>query len=1534
MITRSHSLKAIASIALVVMTCIGLAGCGGGGGGGGGGSRPATGGSGDQMTIEPRPSQDRPDLAVGSPSVSDSNPAAGATFTLSATVRNGGAGASPATTLRYYRSTDATITTSDTSVGTEAVAGLAASGSGSKSVDLTAPASPGTYYYGACVDAVAGESNTTNNCSSSVQVTVNDKPDHSDMPAGATAIALSESFQGRIDSPNDVDYFRLRVDSPGTLTIRTTGNADPDIAVFDGAGIEVPGVSGSWIGSITQEILDRGSDLRVRFSGGNAGGEYTGSATLDQLSQTSPDLSVGSPSVSDSSPAAGASFTLSATVSNTGDGESVATTLRYYRSTDATITPSDTEVDTEAVAELAASGSSSGSVDLTAPASPGTYYYGACVDAVTGESDTTNNCSASVQVVVETQQQLQGQPDLVVALPSVSDSSPAAGASFTLSATVRNDGDGTSAATTLRYYRSTDATITTSDTSVGTGAVAGLAASGSGSESVDLTAPSNPGTYYYGACVDTVAGESDTTNNCSSSVTVVVAGPDLVVASPSVSDSSLAAGAGFTLSATVRNDGDGDAPATTLRYYRSTDATITTSDTSVGTDAVAELSASATSDESVGLTAPSSPGTYYYGACVAAVAGESDTSNNCSSSVAVNVLDPQLPVVNEPDLVVASPSVSDNGPAAGASVTLSATVRNDGDGDSPATTLRYYRSTDATITTSDTAEGTDAVGALSVSGTSAESISVTAPSSPGTYYYGACVVTVTDESDTTNNCSSSVQVTVPQPVYPDLEVGSPSVSDSNPGPGGSFTLSATVSNPGDGESPATTLRYYRSTDATITTSDTAEGTDAVGALSVLGTSAESISVTAPSSPGTYYYGACVDTVTDESDTTNNCSSSVQVTVPQPVYPDLEVGSPSVSDSNPGPGGSFTLSATVSNPGDGESPATTLRYYRSTDATITTSDTSVGTDAVGSLSASGSSAESISLTAPSSADTYYYGACVDTVTDESDTTNNCSSSVQVTVPQPPDLRIQTIAAPSSITVGESFNLSVTVLNDGDGESPATTLRYYRSTDATITSSDTAVGTDAVGALSASGTSAQSISLTAPSSADTYYYGACVDTVTDESDTTNNCSSSAQVIVEERQQQQQGNPDLEVGAPSVSDSSPPAGMNFTLSATVSNTGDGESPATTLRYYESTDATITTSDREVGTDAIAELAASGTSEQSASPEARLSAGTYYYGACVDTVTDESDTTNNCSASVQVTVAAAARVEVTPNPVSLDAVGATATLTGTLFDTNGEEMQPQSWGWSSEDETVATVSGSFFTTGSATVTAIGPGTTTVTYGANGVEGTVTVTVAVTGARVEISPRKLTFEALGDTKSVTVRVLDENGDEDEDASFGYIGVFSPCCRPNLADPPKYIDIERTDEGLEITAEGPGSGSYTISSPGVASAILLVTVYMKPASLEVSPNSVSLDVDETTTLSATIKDANGHSIHVNQGDGQGGLAVYWETSDDQVATVEGNTAGADRNTGGTATVTAVGAGTATITGRWGGSSTVTGTATVTVTDSN
>ena len=79
---------------------------------------------------------------------------------------------SVSTTLRYFQSTDSTIRSSDTQVGTATVDVLAPSGGIAKSIDLTAPMNAGTYYYGACVETKIGESNTDNNCSDAVRVTV------------------------------------------------------------------------------------------------------------------------------------------------------------------------------------------------------------------------------------------------------------------------------------------------------------------------------------------------------------------------------------------------------------------------------------------------------------------------------------------------------------------------------------------------------------------------------------------------------------------------------------------------------------------------------------------------------------------------------------------------------------------------------------------------------------------------------------------------------------------------------------------------------------------------------------------------------------------------------------------------------------------------------------------------------------------------------------------------------------------------------------------------------------------------------------------------------------------------------------------------------------------------------------------------------------------------------------------------------------------------------------------------------------------
>ena len=139
---------------------------------------------------------------------------------------------------------------------------------------------------------------------------------------------------------------------------------------------------------------------------------------------------------------------------------------------------------------------------------------------------------------------------------------------------------------------------------------------------------------------------------------------------------------------------------------------------------------------------------------------------------------------------------------------------------------------------------------------------------------------------------------------------------------------------------------------------------------------------------------------------------------------------------------------------------------------------MGTDDVGVLSASGTSEQSISLTAPSSPATYYYGACVDAVTDESDTTNNCSGSVTVTVSEPeesaPSVEISAEDDKEWAPVGDTVDLSARVLDDEGEEITGTTVRW--------SSSNVAVATvDSSGVMTAVGEGTVTLTATATVSA---------------------------------------------------------------------------------------------------------------------------------------------------------------------------------------------------------------------------------------------------------------------------------------------------------------------------------------------------------------------------------------------------------------------------------------------------------------------
>ena len=98
--------------------------------------------------------------------------------------------------------------------------------------------------------------------------------------------------------------------------------------------------------------------------------------------------------------APGASFSANINVRNQGNMSSAQTMLRYYRSVDSTITTDDIEVDTDTVEALEPYTRILKAIALVVPTTPGSYYYGACVDGVPGESNTTNNCSAATEVVL------------------------------------------------------------------------------------------------------------------------------------------------------------------------------------------------------------------------------------------------------------------------------------------------------------------------------------------------------------------------------------------------------------------------------------------------------------------------------------------------------------------------------------------------------------------------------------------------------------------------------------------------------------------------------------------------------------------------------------------------------------------------------------------------------------------------------------------------------------------------------------------------------------------------------------------------------------------------------------------------------------------------------------------------------------------------------------------------------------------------------------------------------------------------------
>ena len=382
---------------------------------------------------------------------------------------------------------------------------------------------------------------------------------------------------------------------------------------------------------------------------------------------------------------------------------------------------------------------------------------------------------------------------------------------------------------------------------------------------------------------------------------------------------------------------------------------------------------------------------------------------------------------NAPDLEIYDFDVDDNTVKPGGTLTLEAEIENNGPGDSDPTKIFFYYSTERHENLDElndsmnqgklksaNIEGNGAVEVPSIRVGRSKTIKITvdAPLTPHIdYYYGAIVTPepiVVTKTQALNNFTTrdrphnaqeeNVEITSD----PDFVVPSISADKVTVDPGERFELEVTVKNQGLGtprDNPR--LDYYRSSNETITDNDNKVGSNSVSKLDTGEMENASIRLTAPKTPGVYYYGACVD-LRYESKTDNNCSPAVAITVQDPAPsqepdpPDLIVKSFNVSATTLNPGEPFTLNATVTNQGNSYADTITLRYYRSSNTSISSSDAEVGSIDISSLNTQESEQRNLSLIAPLASGTYHYGACVDGLPTENDTQNNCSAGVAITV----------------------------------------------------------------------------------------------------------------------------------------------------------------------------------------------------------------------------------------------------------------------------------------------------------------------------------------------------------------------------------------------------------------------------------------------------------------------------------------------------------------------------------------------------------
>lgn len=261
---------------------------------------------------------------------------------------------------------------------------------------------------------------------------------------------------------------------------------------------------------------------------------------------------------------------------------------------------------------------------------------------------------------------------------------------------------------------------------------------------------------------------------------------------------------------------------------------------------------------------------------------------------------------------------------------------------------------------------------------------------------------------------------------------------------------------------------------------------------------------------------------------------------------------------------------------------------------------------------------------------------------------------------------------------------------------------------------------------------------------------------------------------------------------------------------------------------------------------------------------------GSTTITATCEGKT---ASATITVTVIPVAAIAVVPGSATLS-VGQSTSLSAVATDAHGNVLGGRPMTWTSADSAIASVSNL------GLVTAVAPGSTTISATAEGKTGLAQVVVtALPVASIAVTPTSASL-LPGGTTALSAVTTDAAGN-----------VLTGRMVTWASSAPSIATVSASGVVTAITA---GSATITATSEGKSAAASVTVTLASVATVTVDPASASLVVGSATTIAATAKDANGNILT--------GRAITWTSNTPGVATVDAN-----------GVVTAIAAGSATIT---------------------